>query len=79
MVLTTLQTLLGPDVVDELTMDLQPSSITIKNVSHETRLQNASEFSIWYKFNEIDGSEINQVWHYEKFGKDWKLNGIENV
>lgn len=77
--LTTLQTLLGPDVVDELTMDLQPSSITIKNVSHETRLQNASEFSIWYKFNEIDGSEINQVWHYEKFGNDWKLNGIENV
>lgn len=76
---TALQSLLGPDIVDELTMNLQPSPITIKNVSHEVRLQNASEFSIWYKFHETDGEEINQVWHYEKFGSDWKLNGIENV
>ncbi len=76
---TALQTLLGPDVVDELTNDLQPSGLTIKNVSHEVRLANNTEFSIWYKFFETDGEEINQVWHYEKFGKDWKLNGIENV
>lgn len=76
---TALQALLGPDVVDELTMDLQPSGLTIKNVSHEVRLANNTEFSIWYKFFETDGEEINQVWHYEKFGKDWKLNGIENV
>ncbi len=76
---TALQGLLGPDVVDELTMDLQPSGLTIKNVSHEVRLANNTEFSIWYKFFETDGEEINQVWHYEKFGKDWKLNGIENV
>jgi hypothetical protein len=76
---TALQTLLGPDVVDELTQDLQPSGLTIKNVSHEVRLANNTEFSIWYKFFETDGEEINQVWHYEKFGKDWKLNGIENV
>jgi predicted lipid-binding transport protein (Tim44 family) len=74
-----LQTLLGPDVVDELTMDLQPSTVTVKNVSHEVRLNTTTEFSIWYKFFEIDGSEINQVWHYEKFDKEWKLNGIENV
>ncbi len=76
---TTLQSLLGPDIVDELTMNLQPSPITIKNVSHEVRLNNNTEFSVWYKFYETDGEEINQVWHYEKFGKDWKLNGIENV
>jgi hypothetical protein len=77
--LTTLQNLLGPDVVDELTNGLQPSGLTIKNVSHEVRLENNTEFSIWYKFFETDGEEVNQVWHYEKFGKDWKLNGIENV
>lgn len=75
---TALQTLLGPDVVDELTNDLQASTLTLHNVSHEVRLANTTEFSIWYKF-EDDGAEVNQVWHYEKFGKDWKLNGIENV
>jgi hypothetical protein len=74
----TLNNLLGPDVVDELTNGLQASTLTLHNVSHEIRLQNPSEFSIWYKF-EDDGAEVNQVWHYEKFGKDWKLNGIENV
>jgi hypothetical protein len=76
---TALQKLLGPDIVDEMTQDLQPSGLTIKNVSHEVRLANNTEFSIWYKFFETDGEEVNQVWHYEKFGKDWKLNGIENV
>lgn len=70
--------LLGPDIVDELTKDLQPSQLTLHNVSHEVRLANNTEFSIWYKF-EDDGTEVNQVWHYEKFGQDWKLNGIENV
>ena len=75
---TELKQLLGPDVFDELTNGLTPSTLTLKNVSHEIRLQNANEFSIWYKF-EDDGAEVNQVWHYEKFGKDWKLNGIENV
>lgn len=73
-----LQTLLGPDVVDELTNNLQPSTVTLHNVSHEVRLNNNTEFSVWYKF-EDEGQNINQVWHYEKFGKDWKLNGIENV
>jgi hypothetical protein len=74
-----LQNLLGPDVVDELTNGLQPSTLTLHNVSHEVRLANTTEFSIWYKF-EDDGAEVNQVWHYEKFGGGlWKLNGIENV
>lgn len=74
-----LQNLLGPDVVDELTNGLTASTLTLKNVSHEVRLANKNEFSIWYKF-EDDGAEVNQVWHYEKFGGGlWKLNGIENV
>lgn len=76
---TALQNLLGPDVVDELTNGLTASTLTLKNVSHEVRLANNTEFSIWYKF-EDDGTEVNQVWHYEKFGGGvWKLNGIENV
>jgi hypothetical protein len=75
---TELKVLLGPDVVDEMTNGLQTSTVTLHNVSHEVRLANNTEFSIWYKF-EDDGEEINQVWHYEKFGKEWKLNGIENV
>lgn len=73
-----LQNLLGPDVVDELTNGLTPSTLTLRNVSHEVRLANSTEFSIWYKF-EDDGAEVNQVWHYERFGSQWKLNGIENV
>jgi len=73
-----LKTLLGPDIVDEMTNNLQPSTITLHNVSHEVRLANNTEFSIWYKF-EDEGAEVNQVWHYEKFGKEWLLNGIENV
>ena len=74
----TLQNLLGPDIVDELTNNLQPTAMSIHNVSHEVRLSNNTEFSIWYKF-EDDGAEVNQVWHYEKFDGVWKLNGIENV
>lgn len=73
-----LNSLLGPDIVDEMTNGLQPSTLTLHNVSHEVRLSNKNEFSIWYKF-EDDGSEVNQVWHYERFGSDWRLNGIENV
>lgn len=75
---TELKVLLGPDVVDELTNDLRPQTLTLKNVSHEVRLANNTEFSIWYKF-EDDGEVVNQVWHYERFGSEWKLNGIENV
>lgn len=76
---SALQNLLGPDVVDELTNGLTASTLTLHNVSHEVRLANNTEFSIWYKF-EDDGAEVNQVWHYEKFGGGlWKLNGIENV
>lgn len=75
---TELKVLLGPDVVDELTNGLTPSTLNLHNVSHEVRLANNTEFSIWYRF-EDDGAEVNQVWHYEKFGKEWKLNGIENV
>ena len=75
---TALQTLLGPDIVDELTNGLTASTITLHNVSHEVRLANNTEFSIWYTFEDA-GEAINQVWHYEKFGKEWKLNGIETV
>ena len=75
---TELKALLGPDVVDELTNGLQPSTLTLKNVSHEVRLANNTEFSIWYKFEDA-GEVVNQVWHYERFGSEWKLNGIENV
>ena len=75
---TKLNTLLGPDIVDELTNGLEPQTLTLKNVSHEVRLANGTEFSIWYKF-EDNGEEVNQVWHYERFGSEWKLNGIENV
>ncbi len=73
-----LQTLLGPDVVDELTSNLEPSTINLHNVNHNVRLQNGREFSVWYGFTD-DGAEVNQVWHYEKFGSAWKLNGIENI
>jgi hypothetical protein len=76
--ITELKVLLGPDLVDEMTNGLTASTLTLSNASHEVRLANGTEFSIWYKF-EDNGCEINQVWHYEKFGKDWKLNGIENV
>jgi hypothetical protein len=75
---TELKVLLGPDVVDELTNGLTPSTLTLSNVSHEVRLANGNEFSVWYKF-EDDGAEVNQVWHYERFSKEWLLNGIENV
>jgi len=74
----TLNSLLGPDIVDELTNGLTPSTVTLHNVSHEVRLTNNTEFSIWYTFEDA-GQTVNQVWHYEKFGKDWKLNGIETV
>jgi hypothetical protein len=74
----SLNSLLGPDIVDELTQNLQASDLTLYNVSHEVRLNNSTEFSVWYKFKD-NQEEINQVWHYEKFAGIWKLNGIENV
>ena len=75
---TLLQTLLGPDLVDEATRDLQVSSLSLKNVSHEVVLNNAREFSVHYTFNDGD-IVIDQVWHYEFHNKSWKLNGIETV
>jgi len=73
-----LKTLLGPDLVDELTMDAQPSELALHNVSHEVVLNNPNEFSVHYVF-EDSGEEVNQVWHYELHGGSWKLNGIENI
>jgi hypothetical protein len=73
-----LRTLLGPDLVDEATNNLQPSTLALHNVSHEVRLNNPREFSVWYTFEDA-GDQVNQVWHYEKFGNEWLLNGIETV
>ena len=73
-----LKTLLGPDLVDEATRDLEASSLSLKNVSHEVVLDNASEFSVHYTFNDGD-IVLDQVWHYEQHAKSWKLNGIETV
>ena len=75
---TSLKTLLGPDIVDEMIADLQPSTLTLSGVSHEVRLSNNTEFSVWYKFTDA-GEEVNQVWHYEKRNGIWALNGIETV
>lgn len=69
---------LGPDMIDEATRDLTPSKLTLHTVSHEVRLNNANEFSVWYKFYD-DGEEVNQVWHFELHDGTWKLNGLENV
>lgn len=73
-----LKTLLGPDLVDEATNGLEASTVSLSGVSHEVRLHNNTEFSIWYTFTDA-GEQVNQIWHYEKFGKDWLLNGIETV
>ena len=73
-----LKSLLGPDLVDEATANLEPSSNTIHNVSHEVVLNNQSEFSVHYRFTD-DGKQIQQVWHYEKHNGAWVLNGIENI
>lgn len=76
--LASLQGLLGPDLVDEATMDLQPSTLTLRGVSHEIVLNTPSEFSVHYTFTDAD-IVVNQVWHYEKINSAWQLNGIENV
>lgn len=57
---------------------LTPQQLNITNVKYEVRLQNDYEFSVWYSFND-DGEVINQVWHYERIGGKWLLNGVENV
>lgn len=74
----SLKTLLGPDLVDEATQNLEATTLNLSGISHEVRLNTPREFSVWYTFT--DGDEtINQVWHFEKFGNVWQLNGIENV
>jgi len=73
-----LKTLLGPDLVDEATNNLTPSTITLHNVSYEVKLTNPREFSVHYTFEDA-GEVVDQVWHYELHDGDWKLNGIETV
>lgn len=74
-----LESLLGPDIKDELLDGIEgPTELDIHKVSHEVRLLNNREFSIWYKF-EDGGENVNQVWHFEKIAGDWKLNGIETI
>ena len=73
-----LKSLLGPDLVDEGTRNLEKSELTLSKVSHEVVLNNPREFSVHYKFND-DLVVVDQVWHYEKFDNVWKLNGIETV
>lgn len=74
-----LQSLLGPDIKDELIDGIEGTTeLDIHKVSHEVRLLNNREFSIWYKFDD-GGENVNQVWHFEKIAGDWKLNGIETI
>lgn len=73
-----LNELLGPDIIDELTNNLQPYTLMLSRVSHEVVLSNKNEFSVHYTFYE-DDQRLDQVWHYELFGSDWRLNGIENI
>lgn len=73
-----LHEVLGPDIVDELTQNLQPYTLTIYRVSHEVVLSNNREFSVHYTFYE-DSNKLNQVWHYELIGGTWRLNGLENI
>lgn len=73
-----LKTMLGPDLFDEATNGIQPIELNLSDVSHEVVRNNPREFSVHYTFTD-NGSEVHQVWHYEKFGTQWLLNGIENV
>lgn len=76
--LEKLKTLLGPDLVDEATANLEPVTINLSRVSHEIVRNTPREFSVHYSFFD-NGENVNQVWHYEKFGANWLLNGIETV
>lgn len=76
--LDELKPLLGPDLVDEATRGLQPSTLNLSKVSHEVVLSNAREFSVHYKFEDA-GEPVDQVWHYELINSAWLLNGIETV
>lgn len=73
-----LHNVLGPDIVDEMTQNLQPYTLTIYRVSHEVVLSNNHEFSVHYSFYE-DNTKLDQVWHYELIGGTWRLNGLENI
>ena len=73
-----LTALLGPDLVDEATTNLTPSTLTLNKVSHEVVLNNPREFSVHYTFDDA-GVTVDQVWHYELHDGSWKLNGIETV
>jgi len=75
---TALTALLGPDLVDEATANLTPSTLTLNKVSHEVVLNNPREFSVHYTFDDA-GVTVDQVWHYELHDGSWKLNGIETV
>ena len=77
---TTLHTLLGPDLVDEFTRDIQPSTVSLKGVSYVVLMDEHDQFSVEYHYYCNSTSEfIRQVWHYEKFDGVWKLNGFETV
>ena len=77
---TELKRVLGPDLVDEVTRDIQPVSISLSNVSHQVVLSTNQEISVHYTFFDKDTDEwVEQVWHYELHGGNWKLNGIEPV
>lgn len=73
-----LKSQLGPDVVDELTANLEPTVIQISNVSSDVLLLTNTEFSVHYTFTD-NNEQVNQVWHYEVHDGQWKLNGIENL
>ena len=76
--LAGLTDLLGPDIIDELTQNLQPYTLQLSKVSHEVLRSNNREFSVHYTFYE-DDTELDQVWHYELIDGKWRLNGLENI
>jgi hypothetical protein len=80
--LTKLNTLVGPDIMAELSRSkLEPSVVSIKQLSYETIHDTGLEKSVSYEFmDDAAGNQvIDQVWHYELLNGSWKVVGIENV
>lgn len=75
-----LRALLGPDLIDQVLADLPEESTApqLAGISYTVAGISSGVISIHFQAEDrMDGSRLDETWHFSRIGGVWVLNGID--
>lgn len=75
-----LRTLLGPELIEQVLADLPEEATTAQLVGICYNVVDATKNIISIRFqaeDKMDGTRLDEVWHFSRMGGVWVLNGID--